>query len=127
MKKLYKYIPLILVFVGLLHFSNCGGSRSEQLLGIEYEVTVSWDENHESLLNGPGGGYIVYCSKEPHFSLTDPEVITRNVPYASGALSPTSTTVDLESGTWYIKVVAYMELEGTAYSSPSVQKSVFLP
>ncbi|MHA2092207.1 MAG: hypothetical protein ACW98K_15245, partial [Candidatus Kariarchaeaceae archaeon] len=100
---------------------------SNQLLGKEYTVTVSWDENHESLVNGPGGGYIVYCSRDPDYSLTDPEIVIRDVPYESGLHSPTSTTVTLVSGTWFIKVVAYMELDGITYSSPSVQKSVFLP
>ena len=130
MKKLYKYIPLILIFVGLLHFINCGGAdkpNKSLLPGKEYTVTISWDENHESLVNSPGGGYIVYCCRDPNFSLSDPGIVICDVPYESGLHSPTSATVTLVSGTWFIKIVAYMELDGIAYSSPSVQKSVFLP
>jgi len=130
MKKLYKYVPFILLLVGLLYFSNCGNSnKSEQsnLPSKEYTVTISWDENHESLVNSPGGGYIVYCCKDQNFSVDDLGVVISEVPYESGSLSPTSTKVTLVSGTWFIKVVAYMELDGMTISSPSVQKSVFLP
>ena len=130
MKKQYSYVLFFLIIFGLLHFTNCDNSNESeqhQLPGKEYTVTISWDENHESLVNSPGGGYTVYCCENPNFALTDPDAIISEVPYESGSRSPTSTTFTLESGTWYVKVIAYMDLDGMTHSLPSVEKSVSLP
>jgi hypothetical protein len=130
MQKPYKYVPFVLILIGILYFSNCGNSKeSDQpdLPGTEYTVTISWDENHETLVNRLGGGYIVYCCKDSNFTVDDSGVVICEVPCQNGSSSPTSTKVTLESGTWYIKVVAYIELDGMTVSSPSIEKSIYLP
>jgi len=88
-------------------------------------VTLSWQANHESAVNRSGGGYRVYYSGTPGFALTSVQPI--NVPWTSGAHTPTSTTVTLASNTnYYVKVVAYSALNPTG-SAPSTEYSFFVP
>ena len=99
-----------------------GGSQEEY-----YDVTVSWDKNVESLVNSLGGGYKVYYSENSGFSIDDSDISVKDVPLASGDFAPTSTTLSLTAGTWYIKIVAYFSLNEGASSLPAEQKSVTLP
>jgi len=93
----------------------------------EYTVTVSWKANLEKLVNSSGGGYRVYYSKNPGFSINDTGVKVADVPYISGPTAPTSTSLTLDKGTWYVKVVAYINLHGESKSLPSEEKSITLP
>ena len=135
-----KKIPIIIIFILSLYIllsSGCnvdvlggggtdvpgGGDPNEEY----YSVTVSWDKNVESLVNSPGGGYKVYYSENPGFSIDDPDVSDKDVPLDTGGFAPTSTTLLLTAGTWYIKIVAYFSLNEGASSLPSGQRSVTLP
>lgn len=96
-------------------------------------VTISWTANRESAVNTNGGGYKVYYSDTPGFALTDAGVILVNVPYISGTEAPTSTIVNLDSGTtYYIRVIAYSALNapgqtGGSSSQPSADISIAVP
>ena len=119
------HIVIILLLTTLLVFTNCGGG-DVNLTG-NYEVTISWAANGESVVNSPGGGYEVYYSKTPGFSLSDPGISVIDLPYTSGPLAPVSTTLTLKNGTWYIKVIAYSGQYGDLISEPSTETSITLP
>jgi|GEM_PF-1442858 len=100
--------------------------------GASPEVVVNWNANHQSAVNTTGGGYLVYFSQSSGFSPGDPGVQSTNVPYTSGPQTPTSATLNLAAGTWYIRVQAYSALTGPtstggSYSTPSAQISVTVP
>jgi hypothetical protein len=127
--------PFCLVIMIFLTFIGCdsgpqdgnGGPDIPEGPGSTSTITVNWNANHESLVNAPGGGYRVYYSTTPGFTVNGPGVSMKEVPYESGALSPTSTELTLEDGTWYIKVCACMDLKGVIISAPSVETSITLP
>lgn len=123
-KPLNFFLTFILLILILPLLVECGGAGGD---GGTSSITVSWSANHETLVNDLGGGYKVYYSKNPGFSLNDPGVYIKEIPYVSGSQSPTSTTLKLENGTWYIKIVAFMDLNGECVSLPSVQRSITLP
>ena len=128
-KKMYIKILLKLsIFTSLILFLlllfGCGGTGGDR---GSSSITVSWDVNHETLVNNSGGGYRIYYSKNSGFSLNDPGVFMKEVTYISGFQSPTSTTLTLENVTWYIKIVAFMNLNGECVSLPSAEKSINLP
>ena len=86
------------------------------------DITVSWTANRESAVNSLGGGYRVYYSQTPNFSINTATMV--DVPYSGGAQSPTSTVIpQLPSGTYYFKVVAYSDLN-TGGSTPSQEGSI---
>jgi hypothetical protein len=91
-----------------------GGSEGDDAPAGPAAVTIAWNASRESNVNRPGGGYEVAISgREPI-----------DVPYVSGAATPTATTVTLPSGTFSITVRAYAALDaqgGTTrtYSSAS--------
>jgi len=121
--KIMKMLSVLTMILLVMFLASCGGVGGD---GEEYyEVTVSWDTNVESLVNSSGGGYKVYYSENSGFSIDDSDV--KDVPYVSGDLSPTSTTLKLTEGNWYIKVVAYFSLSGGSTSLPSQQISITLP
>jgi hypothetical protein len=69
-------------------------------------LQVSWAANRESGVNVSGGGYRVYYSTQDGFNISGASFV--NVPYVSGARSPTTATITgLSPGTHYIKVNAY--------------------
>jgi hypothetical protein len=85
-------------------------------------VVITWNANKESGVNKAGGGYRVQIDTQTPI----------DVPYVSGAAAPTTTTVQLGSGTYAITVVAYAALDargGTsgANSSPSQATAVTVP
>src|SRR5215831_9946110 len=98
----------------------CGGGT---------DVRVSWTANREAAVNRSGGGYKVYYSKTPGFDIAGAKSL--NVPYQSGQMAPSSGTLNLSSGTYYIKVVAYSSIVGTSgtpsSSQPSAEVSVVVP
>ena len=106
---IYKWLLLacLIVFSGC---SSCGGGGSKQ-------VTVSWGQNHETYVNTIGGGYTVYYSTTQGFDIGSADSV--DVPYVSGASTPTSTDIGISDGTWYIKVTAYgINLNGEKVISP---------
>ena len=109
---------ILLIFTFLILLSGCGaiGAGSS---GREYTVTVSWAENPEKLVNSKGGGYRVYYSKKAGFTLNDTEIRMVDIPYVSEPKAPTSVDLLLEKGTWHVKVVAYLNLQGESTSLPS--------
>ncbi|HWP34949.1 MAG TPA: hypothetical protein VNM66_05065 [Thermodesulfobacteriota bacterium] len=80
-------------------------------------MTVSWAPNRETAVNRPGGGYHV---------LVDGTVVA-TVPFGSGPLAPTETTVELPSGTHVIQVRAFSNLNGGTTSAPSAPVAVTVP
>jgi len=89
---------------------NCSGGP--------YSILVSWTANREKAVNKTGGGYLVYYSTSTPVNTSTASNV--NVPYVSGATSPTSVTVTgLSCGTWHFRVVAYSAL----YPSGSVSTS----
>ena len=70
-----------------------------------------------------GGGYNVYYSNNPGFSVDDVGVTTVSVPY-------TETSADiggLDAGTYYVRVAAYSTLNGGSESTASPQTSITVP
>lgn len=109
-----------------------GGGGGGATTPIITNFTLSWNANHETAVNTSGGGYKIYYSIVPGFNSTDPGVTIIDVPYVSGNLSPTSTTVQLSTGTYYFRVAAYSELNspwssGGTVSSPSGQITIVAP
>lgn len=126
----YHIILFTLFVMFLLSLINCGGNGGPAIPGGPVEtstITIKWNANHETLVNTSGGGFRVYYSKSPGFSPNDPGVWMKDVQYVSGPQSPTSTTLTLENGTWYIRVCAYMDLNGVTVSEPSAEKIIILP
>jgi len=76
----------------------------------QHDVVISWSANRETAVNRNSGGYRVSITGQP----------TVLVPYASGALAPTTTTVSLWSGSYTVTVAAYSSLNPPGGSSGSV-------
>jgi hypothetical protein len=87
-------------------------------------VTISWAANKESAVNRPGGGYKVYYSRSNGFNITDSGVTVLDIPYVSGSLSPTTTSVNLTEGTWYFRIQAYSSLNNGSVSAASEQQGI---
>jgi hypothetical protein len=90
--------------------SSGGGGDDDNniVIPIVSMVTVSWTANREAGVNNIGGGYTLYHSTTPGFSLEGAESV--DLPYESGSTAPTSTTLAMLTGTHYIKIVAYSAL-----------------
>ena len=111
MRKIY-YFCIVLVAVSCF---SCGGGG-----GGSKQVNVSWDANREESVNKAGGGYILYYSQESSFSTSSAQSL--DVPYVSGSLAPTTATLTLASGAWYLRIAAYGLWNGAVkYSDPSSQ------
>ena len=115
-------------------FFGCGGGSDSSPAptpppAATRNVQISWSANNESRVNTTGGGYRVYLSTTSGFNITDPGVTVVDVPYVSGALAPTSTTVTLNSATtYYVRVVAYSAFPtANTSSAPSAQITVAVP
>ena len=120
---------LFLLFI-LLSLSACGGGGGgSPATVVTRSVTVSWDANNESSVNQSGGGYRVYYSTTSGFNISDAGVTMVDVPYAAGPV--TSVTIDLDSGTYYFKIMAYGNynpvITPTPTSTPSAQLTVNVP
>ena len=129
-KMFLQFLPFILLTLLIPLLFGCGDSGEPGSPGGDRgtsSIIISWNDNHETLVNDSGGGYRVYYSGSPGFSLNNSGVFMNEVPYVSGSQSPTSTTLILENGTWYIKVVAFMDLNGESVSLPSAETSINLP
>lgn len=100
------------------------GNPSLAVAGIG-NVRASWTPNRETAVNSPGGGYRIYYASTRDFAL-DRAAGVIDVPYASGALAPTSTLLTLPSGTHYLKIVAYSTLNPSG-SEASAEIPVAVP
>ena len=114
---LRKNITTFLSVIILVSCFGCSGCSVTSDKGKD--VTVSWAANRETTVNMTGGGYVVYYGNAQGFDTN--YASNTNVSYTSGTTAPTSTTINLTSGTWYIKIVAYgSSVSGTkVYSRPS--------
>ena len=111
MSKIFHISALLLAVVV---FGSCGGG------GEPRQVTVSWNANRDKVVNTTGGGYRLYYSQTSGFSVNDATSV--DVPYVSGSTAPTSTSLSLEEGTWYLRISAYGVWNvATRYSEPSSQ------
>jgi uncharacterized repeat protein (TIGR02543 family) len=91
-------------------------------------VTISWDANREAAVNRSGGGYRVYYSQINNFNISDLSTKFKDVPYQSGTYAPTSASLFLTAGTWYVKVVGYSNLGGTViYGDIAGIISIYVP
>ncbi|MGD8484903.1 MAG: hypothetical protein PVJ63_00415 [Thioalkalispiraceae bacterium] len=114
----------VLLLVANTLFS-CGGGGGGSSGSTARTITVSWDANHEPEVHQPGGGYRVYYSQTQGFALTDPGVTMVDLPYQSGATAPTSITLKLGSGEYYLKLVAYSAFPAaTTFSAPSAEITI---
>jgi len=95
---------------------SCGGSGSSSK-----QVAVSWNADTDTVVNSDGGGYTVYYSQQSDFDLSSATKL--DVPYVSGAAAaPTSVTLTLGTGMWFLRVAAYGVLDGTATSSDASEQ-----
>lgn len=105
-----RIVLLILVLSALLLIFSCGGGGGISPPPVStHSVTLTWAPNRESGVNSAGGGYQVSISGRP----------TINVPYVSGPMAPTTTTVLLNTGTYTVTVRAYAALDAQGRSTSS--------
>ena len=108
------------------------------LIGNPLSGTVTWDFSTASLgtvelqwtasrargVNMAGGGYKVYYSTMPGFTI-DANTPVIDVPWNGGAQTPNTVTLDLPAGNYYFRVVAYAALgPGGSRSEPTAQKAI---
>ena len=120
----FRHVALVAVLaVGTLTTSGCGGGGDSSPPPVTvHAVTISWAPNRETVVNSLGGGYIVNIDTQ----------IPINVPYVSGLLAPTFTTVSLSTGTYTMSVVAYSALNppggiSGSTSAPSAPITLIVP
>ena len=139
MKPIHKLFPLLaLLVIPALTLIACGGgdgtapASSPATPPTIRTITLSWNANRETAVNTAGGGYKVYYSTTSGFDITDAGVSVIDVPFVAPPTAPTSVSVDLLSGRYYFRVVAYSALtapwgSGGSTSMPSAQSSVLVP
>jgi len=134
-QKLTALLALI-VFSAMLQIScGNGGSNADTTIVSPptiRAVTVSWNANRETAVNTPGGGYKVYYSTASGFDISDAGVGVVDVPFVAPPATPTSTSLQLVSGQYYFRVVAYTALvapwgSGGSISAPSAQVALLVP
>lgn len=111
---------LFLMLVVLAGCSGGGGGAG----GVNRDVEITWTANRETAVNAPGGGYRVYYADTSGFDIAGATVV--DIPYQGAPSAPTSTVLNLPTGTHYIKVTAYSALN-PAGSSPSTESEVIVP
>lgn len=105
-----KYLVCALLAGGLL-CGGCGGSGGGGGGGGDADTTpvqVNWTANREAAVNSAGGGYRIYYSPTP--GVTPAGATMVEVPFVSGDQAPNSATLDLEAGTYYVRIAAYSAL-----------------
>ena len=123
MKLLYVVMTLCCIFFFACS-GDSGGDSSGNPEPKTRKVKVSWDAHRGKAVNSPGGGYKVFYSNMENFNIEDNGVHFKETPYVSGGKAPTSISLDLTSGLWYIKVIAYSNLGGASTSEPSAELSI---
>ena len=129
---------LMLAVVPVLLLISCGGgdgtapASSTATSPTIRTVTIAWNANRETAVNTTGGGYTVYYSSTSGFDIADAGVTVTDVPFVAPPRAPTSVNIDLLSGRYYFRVVAYSALNvpggsGGSTSAPSAQISILVP
>ena len=133
--KLFALLVLVVLPV-LLQISCGGGDAGAPATIIEPSpirtVTISWNANRETAVNASGGGYKIYYSASSGFDITDAGVSVVDVPFVAPPAAPTSISLQLSSGQYYFRVVAYSALtapwgSGGSTSVPSAQILLVVP
>jgi len=88
-------------------------------------ITVTWNANPEQAVNQAGGGYRVYSSLSPNTPLGDATLVTVPFDLVTGS-TPTSASLQLTAGTWYVRVTAFSALNSLG-SAPSQAMAVAVP
>jgi len=134
-RKLTALLALI-VFPAMLQISCGNGDSGTPSTTVSPQtiraVNVSWSANRETAVNTPGGGYKVYYSVSSGFDITDAGVTVVDVPFIAPPAAPTSISLQLVSGQYYFRVVAYSALiapwgSGGSISAPSAQIALSVP
>lgn len=116
----------ILTTLMLISCGGGGGSNPPPPTGTTPQtlnVTISWAANNETNVNQAGGGYHVYISQTSGFNIGDAGVTKITLPYTS-----TSTVQALDSGTHYVRVVAFSPIPAAdTTSEASSQITVTVP
>jgi hypothetical protein len=126
----------LIVLPALLQISCGNGDSSADTTTVSpptiRAVTVSWNANRETAVNTTGGGYKVYYSTTSGFDISDAGVGVVDVPFVAPPATPTSVSLQLVSGQYYFRVVAYSGLvapwgSGGSTSAPSAQIALLVP
>lgn len=117
-----------LLAIAALALGGCGGGGGGGGGGAAtstlHSVTLTWAANHETGVNKAGGGYRVSISGQ---------ATPINIPFnAASGVTPTTTTVQLYTGTYTATVTAYAALDvngGTTgnSSAPSAPLVINVP
>ena len=86
-------------------------------------ILISWNANPETAINRSGGGYKVYYSNNSGFNPGDGGVTEIDVPYDSGVSAPTSLQIEVDPGTYYIRIAAYSALNAPGESGGSISSA----
>ena len=103
-----KVRPISVALLAAVMLSACGGSARPTPI-TSHIVTLTWAASHQSGVNSAGGGYQVLINGK----------VSATVPYASGALAPTTAQVTLNTGIYSVAVRAYAALDAQGGSSGS--------
>jgi len=88
-------------------------------------ITLNWTANREAGVNDNGGGYRIYYATTPDIALDQATLLTVAHDPLSGQ-TPTTTVVQLTTGTWYVRVTAFSTIN-TSGSDPSAELAVVVP
>ena len=110
-------IPLIL--------AGCRGNAKSVSTAASHDVKLSWQPNREAAVNRAGGGYTIYYSTTANAPAASTTEVS--VPYVSGAAAPTTATLNLMPGTYYIRISAFSALNGGTLSEASPEITVSVP
>lgn len=87
-------------------------------------VDLQWTPSRARGVNMAGGGYKVYYSTTPGFTI-DANTPVVDVPWSGGTQTSNTVTLNLPAGNYYFRVVAYSALgPGGSRSEPTSQKAI---
>ena len=120
----------LLIFSALIQIS-CGGGNNNAPSTV-HTVSISWNPNRETAVNTLGGGYKVYYSTNFGFNISGFGVNVVDVPFVAPPSAPTTTSLQLASGNYYFRIVAYSALNppggnSGSTSPPSNQIALTVP
>lgn len=115
-----KYLIYSLIIIFVTACGGGGGGAAAVPVPVAATIKISWNSNPETAVNRTDGGYKVYYSSNSGFAISDSGVTQVDVPYSSGVTAPTSTQLQLFSGTYYIRIIAYSALDAPGTSGGSV-------
>lgn len=120
-----------LLYFTLIFLTACGGgggggSSEPDPVSVTRTVTLNWTANKESRVNQNGGGYRVYYSSDSGFDINDAGVTQIDVPFVSGSNAPTSVALNLASGIYYFKIVAYGDFLPGAISTSNASNQLMV-